>query len=402
MAKVNLPRPAAIPTTGIGIPPPARMPAGITSGTPPLPPGRVVQVRDPKTLTPKERQALERIGWEEGSPIPTAAAPAIRAAQAEVAADIAVAKQQLAVDPSTPPTVLKTVNLEDLPPEQQSKYNQIIDDAMRQELVNQAATEAAAPPKPSILDNRTRYLDLGEPARVARPAPAFVPPGQVAAAATAGVAAGVTAAINPKAQQATSEPVVADPVDPVAPHTDCPHCGWDLRLPDIPEPETEEKQAFLQSVLGQKPYCKEYPLMGGALTAVFRTLTQREIDACFQQCYRERDQGKITTGVDFFTRLNRFRLYLQLQRLRSSNFDHDMPDGLSIYHAPQAATCWQSADGAVVTLEQVEDCVLKEVLRTETLCRVAQQSCDRFNRLTAKMEGMVDNTDFWKATGAVS
>jgi len=191
-----------------------------------------------------------------------------------------------------------------------------------------------------------------------------------------------------------------DGYDGVAQLEFCPHCGWDLAMPDIPEPDDAAKQAFLVSILGHKPFIKTYDLMGGALSVTFRSLTSREIDQIYRQAYRERDRGELKNDADAWERINRLRLYLQLLQTRSNQASRDLPDGLSPATTPHATTHWSDTAGASSgeLFLTVENHVLNHVLTTESIHRIVYQYLGQFNRLVSKMEAMTASPDFWKAT----
>ena len=188
--------------------------------------------------------------------------------------------------------------------------------------------------------------------------------------------------------------------------THCPHCQWDLKMPDgVGEPSQRQKLVFVQALLSQRCFTDEVELLGGQLLVEFRSLTIREIDAIYQQAFRDRESGRITTELDFWERVNRYRLYLQLRRLRSTNpavgLHHDLPEGLSPDTNAQARTFWQDkplAGQFDSPLVEIETKIMQEVLPTEGLFRVVHASGSRFNRLVAKLEAMVDHSDFWKPT----
>ena len=371
------------------VPPAAGLPPGVI-GTMPLPAGKPVKLMDPARLLPAERKLLRQIGWVEGQPIPQDMAPAIQKIAKEIKDEMAQAKLMPTIDPSTPPLQVNTIPIEQLPPEQQAKYAGILKDAMDEistQAQQAAATEALT--NPPEWQKNMQFVDT------APSQPQAAPP---------------KPAGNPKARQQAAGELTSPPTpqeaaamnrteSPLAPLTNCPHCRWDLSLPDEPEPPLDEKQAFLQAILGEIPFVKEYHLLGGALTVVFRTLATREIDACFDQCFSEKSTRKITNDMDFFERLNRHRLHLQLQRMRSDQFDHDLPDGLDVTRNPNATAYWETDQNAR-PLEQIEEYMLKNVLKNESIVRIMQQQCNRFNRLVARLEALTANTDFWKPTVA--
>lgn len=363
------------------IPPPAKPVPGVTSGRPPLPTGKAVVRGNPVRLTEQERRQLEHIGWKEGQPIPQNMARIIAEAEADAEADVAEAAKRPPVDPSTPPLEVETVQIGSLPPEKQDEYQGKIQQALAEEAAAQAQQErqqqTAATPEVARKVMSARQLPETEPAKPK------------------------TKAVNPKAAQQTepSQPRSREPLEEsVAPVDFCPHCKWDLSLPDIPEPDYADRQLFLQSLLGLKPFVKDYDLVGGQIKITFRTLTRGEIDAIYSQAFREQQDGKIVTPQDFYERVNRLRLMLQLQKLESTVFSHDLPDGLTKETSPNADCHWKFSDDETEPLLRVEEFILESVLPTESLNRVVQQTCGRFNRAVSKMEALIDNPDFWKAT----
>ncbi len=215
----------------------------------------------------------------------------------------------------------------------------------------------------------------------------------------------------PEEPSALEEPAVLDQEDTPPPVgeageqsqlTNCPHCSWDLSMPALVEPEHEEKLAFLHSVLGQKPFAKQYEMFGGQVVVRFRTLNTKEMDVIYRTVFKQREKGEILTAQDYWEKVNRYRLYLQLTYLASvdGSFTHSLPDAYSEDTNPHGTKFWEfdSYETEVGYLDNIEDKILTEVLRTETIQRSIANYCARFNRLVSKLEVMVDNADFWKET----
>ena len=197
----------------------------------------------------------------------------------------------------------------------------------------------------------------------------------------------------------------------------CVHCGWDQSQPTIPEPESQDKQGFLQSVLGLKVFSKTYTLLGGALQLTFRSLTVKELDALYSAAFAAQKTGLITIAADYYEYLNRLRLCLQLQKISStrSALHISLPPGLTRSANPHAAGFWdeflaekQKAAGAENSsdswdlLTQVQQYVMSEALSTESLQRVVTHACANFNRLVVKLEACVDDANFWNETAPPS
>ena len=377
------------------VPAPAVMPAGITSGIPPLPVGRVVTVLNPDILLPEERQILQKVGWVEGEPIPSNMAQIIAEVQSEVSSDVAEASRRPAIDPSTPPTRLNPKRIEELNPAKQAEVRKRMAEAVA--MARQPAAAVMSPTSEvgrTIAESRQLNVPVAPVARPApegnyKPDPNYKPePPQ---------------AINPRAKTAASQPRPAAASETLesggAPLTHCPHCEMELAAPTAAEPTEHDKHAYLQTVIGEKPFTKDFELFGGQLIATFRVLTNMEIDAIYRQAYLERERKTIDTVADFYERVNRFRLYLQLVRLRTADrngFDHEMPDGLSPTTNPSASVCWQSPD--IEPLPAIEKYLLAHVLKNESLNRITMQNCAKFNQLVLKLETATNNPDFWKAT----
>jgi hypothetical protein len=164
--------------------------------------------------------------------------------------------------------------------------------------------------------------------------------------------------------------------------------------------------AFIQAILGQKPFIRDYLLLGGKLRIRFRTLTVREIDTIYKQVLLEQERGLVTTMEDYVERLSRYRLYLQtIQVVAAPSFQHDLPDGYDQETNPHAEAFYKfeaPADPRETALPQIEDFMVTDVFRTEMIQRIAHNQMLRFNRLVAKLEALVDNSDFWQPTGEQS
>jgi hypothetical protein len=390
-----------------GTVPPGRKPAAY-----PLPVGKLS--RKP-SLTDLERQTVEAVGWPADQPLPDGAAAVIQEAVTDALASADEAHLPLPVDPSTPKIkVAPPVALSQLPPERRKK---ILADLAEMALTEKQQKESAEKEaRRSLLAQAGRVPGLGEAMTAAR---------QVAGE-------GPTLEVEDDSGLPPQPPPPARPRQPEADDADaerafredepargpsetgadprpafCPHCDHDLSVESVPEPEYGEKMTFLHSVLGQRCYTRDYPLFGGQVTATLRTITVRELDACFKQAFFDVHKRPEATQLDFYEAVNRYRFMLQLQRLRGPDFDHDLPDGLSPEDNPGAVATyavpegWAPEEGGTA-LPLVEKHVVENVLKTETLFRVCNTACRQFNRAVAKMEALVDKSDFWKPTGAPS
>ena len=145
--------------------------------------------------------------------------------------------------------------------------------------------------------------------------------------------------------------------------------------------------------------------MGGQLIVRIRTLSSREIDTIYQQVAYEKASGLYSEAMESWGAVNRYRNYLQLQCLNGEGLCCDLPDGYDRETNPHAEAFWSfsSPDNPRETgLPQIAKYITQEVLNTEMLERVVSVTCNNFNRLVARLEALVDNSDFWQPTGPQS
>jgi hypothetical protein len=430
--------------TGKGkVPPPPqqvgrRLPPGVT-GDLPLPSGKVVYGVSPASLTPAEREALTGMGWteESGVPIPHGMADVLekeRAARAAQAEEVV-----LPVDPrSKPVEVQDPVDISKVSPEDRERLLSAMKVAFdrEQQLTRQTADQQTLRQREAGVPGLGQAVKAAERAARASDEPLVEDDRGQTASRAGNAPGGQSRDPGPIASVHHKQPGKAE-VDPDEARIEriegaadearfpdnggrsqtgadvrpafCEHCQWPYGMPDIPEPAYGDKLAFVHALLGQKPFTKDYELFGGQLTAVFRTLTTREIDVVYRQAWRDRDAGRVVTEIDYWERTNRYRLFLQLSCLKSpgpDGFVHDLPDGLSREANPGCTATW-NVDGSAVDVGEtplplIEEYVVENVLKTEHVFRVVNNACNQFNRLVAKMEAMADNTDFWRPTEAPS
>lgn len=382
--------------------------AGVT-GNPPLPTGRIVGHTAPSSLTDIERQTLTAMGWTPDIQLPTTH-EGMKALQTEIE-NMRAVEVPLPVPANTPPLKVNTVSMDSLSAEAQDRFRKVIQNigvSEEQKAAQQRAQQEA-------MNKETQIRGMGAASGLANKAMDEFR-AKVQAAAQEPVE--TPQAPQPQAQQTATLP--PDPtqsqaqakvprsetgVDAVLTH--CPHCEWDLGSPGIPEPTYQEKISFLHCILGEKTYVQEMPLFNGTVTVAFRTLTTREVDVVYKQAYRDRQEGKLSNDLDYWEHINRYRMMLQLSAFKSTipNGPHrDLPDGYSKSTNPLCTGTWVTEEKENemsredTGLPQIEEWIIENVLKTETVFRMVNNTCNRFNRLVAKMEAMADNADFWKPT----
>ena len=223
----------------------------------PLPTGRMM----PKVQLSETELAdmLKVPGWQQGDPIPEGMADALAKVRAEIAAE-----------PIAPPVPLDTppvmpsgyVDVATLSKEQQAEYAELGQflAAAREANVRVTNEERMSVPgagpgiNDAILGNTTIKLDLEDDVTESEPEPR---------------------------RSKTADLLGLNSLE----ISHCPHCHWQLSDPDVEDPTPAERQRYLQSVLGLKPFDQIITLYGGAVEATFRELRPGELDAVFMAAY---------------------------------------------------------------------------------------------------------------------
>jgi len=396
------------------VPKPASpLPPGVT-GNPPLPVGKPVGREigpvDPSSLTDAERDAIIAAGWDADVPLPSTPDGLKRLQQLIEDANSAEVPLEIG---NRPPLQVETVDINKLPETKRKEFLAKLEGITHQEVTQAAASRASAGKQTNFEGGVQARGVTGDAIRAFKEKAAAqiaTEKGQPAPSEEA-IPVGVPGVSGSRDPVGAPGNAVASETGADAKFAICPHCGWDQARPSIAEPSQADKMAFLHCLLGEKPFVKEYKLYGGAVTVVFRTLAPRELEVIYKQAYRDRQQGKLPEEVDYYERLNRYRLLLQVASFSGTGaggFHRDLPDGYSPATNPQAAKVWLSADeekeiGLEETgLPDVEKYMVDNVLRSEQVFVAVNSACNQFNRLVAKMEANAENSDFWSATGEPS
>jgi hypothetical protein len=172
----------------------------------------------------------------------------------------------------------------------------------------------------------------------------------------------------------------------------CSHCGHDQSRTDDTEITDEDKLRFVQAVLGQKRFEKEYRMLGGSLVVGFRTLTNEETDMAFTQAAYDVQSGVVAEIDQYFRTVSDYRLALGLRRLDLPETKHHLPElwGYTTPEPPKNTT----------KLKYIVPFIYDRILVSETLRRACNAAFVRFNRLVEKLEAHIDHSNFWPAIDA--
>lgn len=309
--------------------------------------------RDSKLL-PSEKEALLKMGWKEGDPIPVNLAELLAAQGGGTdPTDISLPASSADVErtPMSPGEVLRGASiLENAKEAAQATAGMAHADESVQRAM--AAARNTGDPDVEIVDD---------------------------------TANGTTDAGESQSETGLEPPLLR-----------CPHCDWDLSFRDGYEITEGDKQRFLQGILGQTAFRKSYEVCGGNLRVVLRSLTPTELDSCFEQAYLERRGGRFESPDAYFEVINRYRLSLQLVSIETDGeVNHHFPDTLAGWEERLGKPADETAD---LPVKRISEFIFTRVLRTESLNRIFGNIAGSFNRLIAKLEANAHNSDFWSTT----
>ena len=178
----------------------------------------------------------------------------------------------------------------------------------------------------------------------------------------------------------------------------CPHCGWDLSVQDVVEITLIDKQIYVQSILGNRPFEKTYTAFAGKVSFSFRTLTTAEEDAIQIFVHAQSKVMKMTSAAEYLELWNRTRASLQVVAVQIGDELHEFPDGFSPRTHPSAAAFWEGPDGAEAKFTDIMDHVFGIVLRRVDVAGLFVQKAAAFDRIVSRLASMADDVNFWTAT----
>jgi len=196
------------------------------------------------------------------------------------------------------------------------------------------------------------------------------------------------------AKEGESSPPPPPAEEPPAPKF-CPSCGWDLKREPVAVSE-EDKEAFLASLLGGKPFRKTYSLFGGRVSATFRAPRPHEFDLVRQQCFLEQDRKEINWDFEYFDRFSRYCLAVQLVRVESPTGLHRFPESVEQWGFPLRDAEGNTAVYAIY--RKMAD----ELNLDDTLLRALTRPLNDYNALRIRLVSNLYNSDFYGATKPAS
>lgn len=366
------------------------------------------------TLTPWTRNMLQGMGWKEGDPIPGEIGQRIQQVVKQVQTEQGGSPLPNA-KPGERTKIGRQLKFEDLPADRQAELRQVM-----QQYQEEQRSPAA---------QQLRAMEAGM---------STLAPGVQTAARQAALAAFsnqpqqampevvLTRGTGPDFRRAAAQPVAPptppqNPEPPVetqpqpqenpettqimpdgpeehpgnagglAPVTFCPRCLWNLSHAFEAKPTAEDRVAFIAAILGSR-FIKAYPVMGNTVTLWFRGLLAAETDLIAKQMRYDALNQQILGEVDYFSRLNVYRLTCMLFKITDAK-------GAIIAEVPNVLDIPHDTIAGETVLVPLVNWFNEQVCATESLRRVASQHHREFQRLVEALEAQTGNPDFWSEIG---
>jgi hypothetical protein len=352
-------------------PPPVPTLRQTSLGTMPFAPGTV--------LLEGEKRDLKAFGWQEGDPVPPDFAKSLAAAKEAAVAD---ANSGTFRGPQPPPLqVPKEVPLEQLPPERRESLERLI-----------KGYKEAAPQMAALAKDRERMAGLD-------------PSVQRAIRAAQGRGEGIEVTSGrpdepaPKMPAAAPgpAPLPAPPDDAKATQTHCPHCQWELSVPDPTTPSGDDEATFTVTLLGGQRFVKEYSFLGGRLRASFRSLTSAQDGRVAAQLSNDQRDGRVNNLDDLFRLGLAYRLALSLDVL--TVVGQPMTIGRAVDDFLERPPKEVLEAGGSLLPELVEKLQAKEPLSAAPVWNMLADACRRFMALERALQDRAYRPGFSNAIG---
>lgn len=314
-------------------------PAIFRNGQLPLSPGSSL------ILSPEEQATLDSLGWAKGDPVPDVASLVDRIKSE--APDLSHISQ-------LPAVVASPVDITTLPKAEQDRLKAAMAESIDQlKRLNEA--EARQIPNTQTPDVNRAAEEL-----------------------LTGTATQVDMSETPALSTAAKVPEL------------CPNCGFKHDV-DVLEVSDSDKSGFLAMLIGGARFKKVYPLLGGKLTIVFRSLTREELELSLQQAsYDDRD-GLFATQYEYFRTHRNYEMVLALDRIEAG-------DSLDVFPAP-ADVKWDAplaGQPSQTVLSVYYPHVVETHFKSASILRMVSLLYERFTGLIRRLEANMQNPDFWK------
>lgn len=183
-----------------------------------------------------------------------------------------------------------------------------------------------------------------------------------------------------------------DELAPITPAF-CPRCEWDLRQQYETEITPEDKENFLATILGGTRYKKDYSMLNGKYTVIFRTLLSEENKLIHRQLMLERKAGEFLSDTEWFLKFFEYRLACSVDSvIVKGEVTAVVPTLDELGSQPLPV---KNDDPTLPPLMRLHAYVLKDVFSAEITRRIVGKHFREFQRMYEALEAMALEPSFW-------
>jgi hypothetical protein len=95
----------------------------------------------------------------------------------------------------------------------------------------------------------------------------------------------------------------------------CPRCSWDCSKPVTDAPDQSDKEEFVRSILGSRPFKKKFSFLKGKLEITLRSISVLEEAAVFKELTAAQSSGIIKTPEEWHWKHRVFRIPAMLAEI---------------------------------------------------------------------------------------
>lgn len=173
----------------------------------------------------------------------------------------------------------------------------------------------------------------------------------------------------------------------------CPRCEWDLRQNYDVKIDEVDKENFLITILSGTRFKKNYAMLNGKYTVIFRTLLAEENRKIHRQLVLEQRANEFFSDTEWFLKFFEYRLACSVESIVvDGKVIAVLPtlDELGVDRLPATAD-----DPSLPGLIRMHNCVIKELFGAEITRRLVSKHFREFQRLYEALEAMALEPNFW-------
>jgi hypothetical protein len=191
------------------------------------------------------------------------------------------------------------------------------------------------------------------------------------------------------AESGVAQPDLLAPVHPAF----CPRCDWDLRRNYAVDITIVDKENFMAAILGGVKFKRDYTILNGRYTVIFRTLLAEENKIIHRQLVAEQRANEFFSDTEWFLRFFEYRLACSIESIIVNDKVIALIPELDELNGRQLPA--KMDDPSLPPLTRMYNYVIKELLSAEITRRLVGKQFREFQRLYEALEAMALEPNFW-------